>query len=227
MENTNTNSLMAILLNDPDFFEARQKRKEAIKEDKQNLVKFASEYNHKYQSEIEEGDKYRQRLLSEGKSKGLTEEEIFKGNQKYIPTVQTPILNFLYFMMRDDEKILETKTPKENIIEYLKQYGYEITEEVMGYIDGIVQNFDTERKLDEMGDSISFEDVISKDTTKEVDDVGTFLYGNLTIREFATVKKLKALSKSENQEEAFAAYRKCLELCKKYGIEFDRIPCNI
>ena len=41
------------------------------------------------------------------------------------------------------------------------------------------------------------------------------------------IKKLKALSQSPNEKEAFLAYRKCLELCKKYDLEFDKIPCNV
>ncbi len=222
--NTDTNSLMAILLNTPDFFETCQRRKEAVKEDKQNLLKFADEFNHKYQNEINEGDKYRQRLLSEGKSKGLTEEEIFKGNSKYIPTVRTPILNFLYFMLRESSN-LETKSPKEVMTECLKQYGYETTEEVENYIDGIAQNFEIEKKLDELGDTIDFENVVSKDNTKEVEDIGEFLYGNLTIKEFNTIKKLKSLSYSDNLNEATVAHTKFLELCKKYNLEPERIPC--
>ena len=41
------------------------------------------------------------------------------------------------------------------------------------------------------------------------------------------IKKLKALSRSSNESEAFQAYRKALELCKEYNLEFDRIPCYV
>ena len=66
-----------------------------------------------------------------------------------------------------------------------------------------------------MGDNVSFEDIISENTTKDVEDIGEFLYGNLTMKEFNTVKKLKALSQSSDEAEAFQAYRKCLELCRR------------
>jgi hypothetical protein len=44
---------------------------------------------------------------------------------------------------------------------------------------------------------------------------------------FVKIKKLKALSKSPNENEAFLAYRLALKLCKKYGLEFDKIPCDV
>jgi hypothetical protein len=224
MENT---SLLRILQNDEQFGDILKRRTQLAKKDKESLLNSATQYNQKYKNEIEEGDKLRHKLLEEGKSKGLTkEEDIFKGNSKFMPTVRTPILNFLFFMLRDEEQC-KTKTIQEVIEEFLHQNGYEKTEEVQHYIDGIVQNFSIEQTLDELGDGITFEDTVSKDTTKEVEDIGEFLYGNLTLKEFNTVKKLKALSRSENKDEAFSAYSKCLELCKKYNIEFDRIPCNI
>ena len=51
-----------------------------------------------------------------------------------------------------------------------------------------------------------------------------YLYGNITLKEFGVLKKLKALSKSNNEHEAFSAYKKCLKLCERHNIEFDRIP---
>ncbi len=220
-----TDSLITLLKNDPDFSGALQKRRESVKKDKQSLLEFSKLYNTDYQKEIEEGEKLRNRLLTEGKEKGLTEEQIFKGNKSFIPTVRTPILNFLYFMLRDEERCGEKKTIQESIEETLKQYGYEKTPEVQKYIDGIIQNFETEKTLDELGDSINFEDIIN--TSHDVPDIGEFLYGHLTIKEFNTVKKLKALSRSENPDEAARAFTKCMELCRRYNIEYDRIPCNI
>jgi hypothetical protein len=41
---------------------------------------------------------------------------------------------------------------------------------------------------------------------------------------FQKLKKLKALAKSDNEEEAFLAFRKCMELCKKFNLEFDKLP---
>jgi hypothetical protein len=59
---------------------------------------------------------------------------------------------------------------------------------------------------------------------EKVPEMETYVYGNITASSFQTLKKLKRLSKSPNEHEAFAAYRKCLELCKEYKVEFDRIP---
>ena len=40
------------------------------------------------------------------------------------------------------------------------------------------------------------------------------------------IKKLKALSLSENEQEAHAAWVKCMEICKKYKLRYDDIPCK-
>ena len=219
-------SLMAILRNDPDFAGALSKKKEAVKVDKQNLLRAANTYTQKYKDEILEGTKKRQKLLSEGQSKGLSEEEIFKGNTTFYPTVYTPILNFLYFMMRNEDTTYN-KTLEEVLQEYIKQFGYERTEEIDTYIKGIVQSLEIEQKLDEVGSNVSFEDVVTDDITIEPDESDKFVYGNMDHATFKKLKKLKALSQSDNEKEAFLAYRKCLELCRKYGLEFDKIPCNV
>jgi len=156
----------------------------------------------------------------------LTEAEIIEQHGKFIPSIYTPILNFLFFTLRDEEDC-QTKTIQEVIEEYIIQSGYTITEEIDLYIKGIIQSISRDQKLDELGDSVSFENVVSLENTKEVEDIGKFIYGNLTTTEFNKIKKLKALSKSSNEKEAFFAYRKCLELCKKYHLEFDKIPCGV
>jgi hypothetical protein len=46
----------------------------------------------------------------------------------------------------------------------------------------------------------------------------------MTHETFVKIKKLKALSQSDNENEAAAAFIKCRELCKKYGLEYDKIP---
>jgi hypothetical protein len=43
---------------------------------------------------------------------------------------------------------------------------------------------------------------------------------------FKKIKKLKALSHSSNENEAFIAYRMCQELCQRYQLDIDRIPIN-
>ena len=65
---------------------------------------------------------------------------------------------------------------------------------------------------------------IEVESIEQAPDMLTYIYGNLTLEKFQTLKKLKRLSKSPNEHEAFQAYRKCLAMCKEHNIEFDRIP---
>lgn len=173
-----------------------------VKQNKASLLTKANEYQQKYADEIEKGTLQRALLLEDGKRKGLKEEDIFKGNEIFIPTKETPILNFLYFMLRDngeygngvtilrENKDLD-KDFKELEKEYNDKYGQEVHEKVAD---------------DNLKDS------------KE------FLYGNVGMEEFATLKKLKRLSKSDNENEAFLAYSKAMKLCKELGLDFDKIP---
>jgi hypothetical protein len=62
---------------------------------------------------------------------------------------------------------------------------------------------------------------------KKSPEMVEFLYGNITLETFNKIKKLKALSKSPNEQEAFQAYRKAIELCKEHNLEFDKIPCYV
>jgi hypothetical protein len=188
-------SLVSILKNDPDFAGALAKRKEIAKKDKQTLVKAAESYSSLYEEEIIEGTKQAQKLISEGSSHGLTEEEAMKQLGRFLPTVRTPILNMLYFLLRESEEVdREMYVLRE---QYNKQYGH-------------------------LEDNTPLsENVIDPPAMEE------YLYGNMTHETFKKIKKLKSLSHSPNEEEAFLAYRKCHELCKKYQLDFDRIPCNI
>jgi hypothetical protein len=203
---------MAILREDPDFAGALAKKKEAVKKDKQNLLQAAETYTQKYEEEIAEGTKLRQKLLTEGQSQGLSEEEIFRGSNKFIPTVYTPILNFLYFMFRDEARDEQARI-RELTQQYIKEYGYENVMKVL------------EEGVDDSKD-VTLEDILSNDTNTP-DEMEKFVYGNLTNDEFKRIKKLKALSHSPNEKEAFLAYRKANEMCKKYGLEFEKIPCNL
>ena len=146
-------------------------------------------------------------MLTEGKSKGLKEEEIFQNNKLFIPTAQTPILNYLYFLLREgvgeeaairvlreaDDLDRELSVLKE---EFDKKYGGEVHKDF------------PDSKVDEVPNMVSF------------------IYGKIGDDTMATLKKLKTLSMSENEKEAFVAFRKGHELCKKYSLEWDRIPIN-
>ena len=101
----NDYSLVSILRSDPDFATALQKRKEIVKKDKATLDKAAETYQSKYQQEILEGTEKAKLLIAEGSSHGLTEEDVMKQFGRFLPTIQTPILNLLYFILRESENI--------------------------------------------------------------------------------------------------------------------------
>ena len=99
-------------------------------------------------------------------------------------------------------------TPILNWLYFMVMEGRNIEQE---YIRG---------REDELHRTLLHEEV----NTDKVPDVIEYIYGNITMEKFQTLKKLKRLSKSPNEHEAFSAYRKCISLCKEHGIEFDKIP---
>lgn len=183
----NNNYSLMELLNNPSIIdnERFEKKIKEVKKNKQNLLSAAEEYNNQHKEEIREGTRQKALLLAEGESRGLSEEEIFK-DKGFIPSVYTPILNFLYFMLKDCNDI-------ENELKLLRE------------------NAELEHENIEI----------------DAPEMEEFIYGNMTHDTFKKIKKLKALSRSKNEKEAFLAYRKCLELCDKYSLEFDKIPCNL
>jgi len=48
--------------------------------------------------------------------------------------------------------------------------------------------------------------------------------GKVTQEQFQKLKKLKRLSRSPNEHEAFSAYTKCMQLCEAFEVDFDKIP---
>lgn len=216
-----TYSLMQILRDDPDFSGALKKKTEDIKKDKSSLLDASKHISEKYEKEIIEGTKKHQKLISEGKAKGLTEDEIWAGNKSFIPTIHTPILNLLFFMFREDISNNMSNTNDKNKLEeltqfYINQYGY----------DGFIKKLEEGNEYTKEVYSDELDKILSDDSNDPV-EMETYIYGTLTISDFKKVKKLKALSKSSNENEAFLAYRKCIELCKKYNLEFDKVPCEV
>ncbi len=188
-------SLIKILGDDPEFGRRISKKVEEIKKDKKNLLAVADDYGKKYQREILEGTEQRAKLLSEGAERGLTEEEVMSQYGRFVPTVYTPILNLLYFLLRE--------TADEDAEKYRQR-------------DELNKQFGTLREED-----------LEQTVLKNTPDMEEFLYGNVTFDMFDKIKKLKALSRSSNKNEAFQAYTKALELCKEYGLDFDKIPCYV
>lgn len=193
---------------DPDFAEALSKKTEAVKKDKKNLLTAAETYTQKYASEIEEGTRIRQKLLAEGETKGLSEEEIFRGNTTFYPTKYTPILNFLYFMFRDE--VVDEKQKLQELTEnYIKEFGYE------NLINALKEGIDDKKEVE-------LEDILSANT-QIPEDSSHFVYGSMDHETYKKIKKLKRLSKSPNPNEAALAYKKCREMCDKYGLDFYKI----
>lgn len=214
---TNTYSLMAILREDPDFAGALSKKKEAVKKDKENLLIAVKLHTQKYEKEIQEGTKLRQKLLTEGESSGKTEDEVLSQYGKFLPSVQTPILNWLFFTFKEEAT---EQTGKMQLEELTKYYV-----EKLGY-SGFIKKLEEGSTYVHETYSENLDEILS-DNTNEPENSDHFIYGNITHSDFKRLKKLKALSKSSNEQEAFAAYRKCLELCNRCGLDFDKIPCNI
>lgn len=209
-------SLMAILRQDPDFAGALAKKTEAVKQDKKNLLTAATTYTQKYEKEIQEGTKKRQKLISDGRDSGLNEDEALSQYGQFLPSVYTPILNWLFFTFREEKEAPQTsKMQLEELTQYyINKFGY----------DGFIKRLEAGSEYTKENYSDELVDILSEDSEQPV-EMDTFIYGEMTNATFQKIKKLKALSQSPNEKEAFLAYRKCLELCKKYNLEFDKVPC--
>ena len=209
---------MAILRQDPDFAGALAKKTEAVKQDKKNLLTAAETYTQKYEKEIQEGTKKRQKLITDGRDRGLNEDEALSQYGQFLPSVYTPILNWLFFTFREEAEAPQTaKMELEELTQYyINKFGYE----------GFIKRLEAGSEYTHEVYSDELEDILSDNTEQPV-EMDTFIYGEMTNATFQKIKKLKALSQSPNEKEAFLAYRKCLELCKKHNLEFDKVPCAI
>ena len=145
-------------------------------------------YYDSHRRKVDEGTEKMKLLLEDGKTLGLDEEEVIKRNG-FIPTVHTPILNWLHYMIYE-----QPSQQKENHREILNEESVRLLHAEEDEID--IPRFDE------------------------------YIYGNMTHETFTKIKKLKTLSTSSNEHEAFNAYRACIKMCEKYGLEFDKIPLN-
>ena len=204
-------SLMAIMRESPDIAKRLEQGTKEVRQSKANLMAAASDLNERYNEEIEEGTRKRQLLLENGKAQGMSEEDILGGYGKFLPSRQTPIMNFLFFLMRDGNR------PDWLGIQKNLNESY-------GHIDPVVADAVSEEELDRVYGQMIHDDE-KYDHVKEPKEMDTFIYGDMSHPMFVKIKKLKALSKSPNENEAFLAYRLCMKLCKKYGLDFDKVPC--
>lgn len=198
-------SLISILRStNEDFISKMAAKTKNIKQDKEGIIKAANEYAVKYEKEVEDGTQRRRLLIENGKRRGLSEEESLKNLSVFIPDKKTPILNMLHFLLyeypnaNDQLQFLREETNDGDKFDNIKE--------------------DLNKKFG----GLEFEDI-----EQDIPEILEFIYENVTTEIFKKAKKLKALSRSDNKEEAFLAYSKCIDLCKKYDLDFDKLPCNI
>jgi len=197
-------SLVKLMNSDEDFIKRMETKKVNVKQDKIRLEAAANEYSKKYEKVIEQGTTEKQLLLEDGRKRGLTEEQVYGKLSKYIPAKDTPILNMLYFLLNEYKN-------EASAVQFLREQkdqgkDYELLKEQMDK---------------------SYGHLTEKDAEQALPDLLEYVYNNVTLDIFATIKKLKALSTSENDEEAVRAFQKGRELCKKYNLMWERIPCNL
>ncbi len=182
------NYKLTTLLNNSGFDSNRIKQQAAkVKEDRQKITNLAEKHFSEHKEAILEGTKRRQLMLEDGKRRGLTEDQIL-ANSSFIPSVYTPVLNWLYEFMG---------------------HGIDLHKE------------ESRKQLNEQVGHMTHEEVKVMENTPELFE---FLYGNITMGVFSKLKKMKALSRSANKNEAFQAYSMCMELCKEHKVDFDKIP---
>lgn len=190
-------SLVSILRNDPDFSKRLAHVKKEVEKDIITIKNASEEYSNRYKEEVLEGTKKMQKLLSEGESMGLTEEEVISQYGKFCPTVRTPILNMLFFILRESEEIDRDLYQRRNLAHQNKKYiGFE--EE---------KSLETMKEPDDMF-CVLYGNRVTMDT-------------------FNKLKKLKTLTLSKNIEESTLAFQKCRELCERHNIDYEKVPMNV
>lgn len=220
-------SLIELMKND-FCFESLKGAKEQTKKSKEDLTAAAEEYNKNFQDEIEAGTKKRQLMLEAaglGDANQYEQEQFFKDNNMFMPTVHTPILNFLYFLSRDYKDVEATFGKLRS--EYEKKYGDSVLGEGKlkhATVDTSALKNNLGKKLERIAEGIDESNLDDYESEERVPEMEDYIYGNMDSRTFQKLKKLKAKSKSDNENEAFQAYRMCMKICKENGLDFDKIP---
>lgn len=233
-------SLVSIMKSDPTFSDRIKAVSKNIQKDRSSVMNMASKYSAKYKEEIARGTEQEKLLLTEGANQGLTPEQTMSRYGKFLPTIRTPILNWLYYFMEEEKGIMNERfvstQAKDSRMTAINLMKAELGEAQLLWEDfenASSQDIDviTEQVKARHNKKFSHIDHSGLDKKGElqsdIDDspeMMTYLYGNLTLDMFNKLKKLKALTKSPNEHEAFRAYRACVKLCDKYNLEFDKIP---
>lgn len=227
---------------DVDLYKKRIKESEKYKH---NLNKTILDYSSEYHKEIKEGTEKKLLLLEDGIKKGLNEDEILQKYGKFIPSDKTPTLNLLYFMLRETDVAYDAKyIDRDKINKDL------IDSKMVDFIEDDI--FDSKSIVNKIKDSPEFlseediedynntkseyrnlinsefdklkEDKSPEETLKEPPNMEEFLFGDVTLTQFDTIRKLKRLAlENDNSSESTQAFEKCEKLCKKHGLEMDKI----
>ena len=183
---------------DYDFGALMKERIEAgkkeIQQSQKKVANIAAQYNQKYEQQIAEGTRQRQLLLESGRKRGEKDEDILANYGKFLPSVHTPILNFLHFFTSEGWQGMNAENALEIEVQN-KKYGN------------------------------LFEEVQHSENVSAPAEMDHFIYGNCTHKTFQTIKKLKKLANSLNNEnEAASAFIACKNMCKKFNLDYDKIP---
>lgn len=233
-------SLVSIMKSDPSFSDRIKAVSKNIQKDRSSVMNMASKYSEKYKEEIAQGTEQEKLLLTEGASQGLTRDQTMSRYGKFLPTIRTPILNWLYYFM-EEEKGIMNETFVSTQAKDSRMTAINLMKAELGEAQLLWEDFEgtsskdidiiTEQVKERHNKKFSHIDHSGLDSKGElqsdIDDspeMMTYLYGNLTLDMFNKLKKLKALTKSPNEHEAFRAYRACVKMCDKYNLEFDKIP---
>jgi hypothetical protein len=219
-------SLVEMMSEDEDIFQSLENAKAETKKSKKELSSNAADFNKKYEDEIKESTRKRQLMLeSAGIEDGTSaSEEMFRDNETFMPTVQTPVLNFIHYLGKEcDEMEDKMEVLRE---QYEQKFGDALKDIENATVDKSTLNDLDVDGLDDLFESIGeVEDTF--DTGDTVPHMEKYIYKNMDAGTFGKLKKLKALSMSENEQEAHAAWTKCMELCEKFDLNFDSIPCKV
>jgi len=208
-------SLVSIISNNPDLSKVLAKKVQEVKKDKQSLVDAAESFSKANKEEILEGTRKKSLLLTDGARKGLKEEDVMKDYGKFIPTVHTPILNLLYFILRESKE--DSARVQKFCHELNRQSGHmDIELSDIDDVSLLVENYN--KQYGHLKDDESLSDNI-----EVIPEMEKYLFENCTYDVFCKIKKLKKMMESPFEDEANSAYKKCREMCDKHKLDFDKI----
>ena len=153
-----------------------------------------------------------------------------------MPTVRTPILNFLYFLIREEStdvdrqiESLKQEYDKRNKLEE-ESYEKDIDPEFLYTLlrESRLSNEEFGKVTDILNEKHgNLQDGYTVENTdfKQPDDMDSLMFEQMGHELFKKLKKLKSLSYSPNENESALAHSKFMKLCKEYRINPEKVPC--